>query len=385
MKSRTPPRARSLLFFSFFLRACALPEAPARPTLSPAENGFPTGAAEPPQVTPFAMPEPELRRRAVEPTLVTLDGYSYAGCYEDGSSPLAVTSEYDNGMTPELCRNLCSLAECPVFGVANGFECHCGKTLEPFAVSVVDSECTQACGGDDRDLCGAGQRLNVYSATVGFENLGKGGGNGDGGSSTSGGGGGGSGNGGSGANDGDSGDKSSPPGSKPSSTDGSSSSSNDGGDGKGNVTLSVGAIAGIAIGSAGVVAIVAGILACIFCLRKRNNNNQPAMMPPPSTIGGYQQDMTQQQPTPMQQYSNVSPQQQAPPQYGFLKPNESSPSYSNISPVSDPTGRSVSPLVAGGTAPPPPPPPGQGSGGGAPAHEMQAGMAYEMPGSVYQK
>jgi hypothetical protein len=309
-----------------------------------------------------------------------LENYSYLGCYEDGAEPLAVTYEFDNGMTPELCRNICSLASCPAFGIGGSFECHCGKSLEPFAVSADEKECTRACAGDERDICGGGKRLNVYSATVGFEGLG--GGNGSTGASasspsnSSGGGGNG------GTNDGASGDSKdgSSSGSKSGSSGGTGDNNNNtNGDTKGGVTLSAGAIAGIAIGSAAVAAIISGVLACVFCFRKRNiNNYTPPVMMAPTAIGGYQPDTPQQQ--PMQQYSNLGPvQQQGPHQYGFVKANENSPSYSTVSPASEAVGRSVSPLVAGGTAlPPPGPPPGH-------SHEMAAAMAYEMPVSVNQK
>jgi hypothetical protein len=348
--------SRSLLFAFLLSLAVALPDAPSQPTLSPSEDGSPPSASAP-HITPFAVPEPELRRRAAAATVAGLDGYSYLGCYQDGSDPLSITSKFDGGMTPQLCRNLCSLEGCPIFGLGHSYLCHCGKTIPPFAVSAAEEECTEACAGDQRVLCGGGKRLNIYSATVGFEGLGASSPNGTGSDGKSAGG---SGN--SGSDGSSSGSGSNSSGSKSGDSDNDNDGSSDGN--KGGANLSVGAIAGIAVGSACLVAILGGILACVFCLRRRKNKrNRPVVMP-----------TTYQNPPPQPPVSDFSQQQQGPPHYGFAKANESSTG----SPTSEPARRDVSPLVAGGFAPPPGPPPRQ-------AHEMTATMTYEMPGPGYAR
>jgi hypothetical protein len=110
----------------------------------------------------------DLRRRQANPTVAALDGYTHLGCYQDGSDNiLGVTSKYDNGMTPELCRNVCSLASVGIFGVENGYQCYCDSTIANFAVTAPAAECTEKCWGSSAALCGGGRRINVYSATNG--------------------------------------------------------------------------------------------------------------------------------------------------------------------------------------------------------------------------
>lgn len=127
---------------------------------------------------PALAPDPTLHARqastsaSIVPTPASIPGYSYLGCYEDGSRHiLTVTSAFDSAMTPQLCRNLCAVARCGVFGVKDAFNCVCGQKLEAFAVNADAGECTDPCKGREGDLCGGRSRANVYSATAGLDDI----------------------------------------------------------------------------------------------------------------------------------------------------------------------------------------------------------------------
>lgn len=199
------------------------------------------------------------------PVRVTVADYSYLGCFQDGSNHiLTVKSQFDTGMTPELCRNLCLVAECGIFGLKDQYSCLCGREVEPFAVSAPESECLEKCRGNTAVACGASGRMNVYSATVSLTAVDRGavptaGGNSDNGS----------------------GDDSSPD----SNDDGSGSGSNN--DGKKGGGLASGAVAGIAIGCILIGALLAGGIGFFLFRRRRNAKNEasgyPTAIPPASS------------------------------------------------------------------------------------------------------
>lgn len=127
---------------------------------------------------PAPTPGPALHHRqasstaSIPPTVASIPSYTHLGCYEDGSNHiLGVTSEFDTGMTPQLCRNLCAVERCAVFGVKDAYSCLCGRSLEGFAVSAEAGECDKPCRGGREDLCGGKSRMNVYSATADLEDI----------------------------------------------------------------------------------------------------------------------------------------------------------------------------------------------------------------------
>lgn len=143
-------------------------QARAQPPASiPTEAPSPAQIAHAAATTAFEAPlHQQLVKRA---EVKAVDGYTHLGCWQDGSNHiLSVTANFDNGMTPELCRNVCSIASCNMFGVENGYHCYCGNSIEAFAVSATDDSCTATCWGAKDVICGAGQRMNVYSATADF-------------------------------------------------------------------------------------------------------------------------------------------------------------------------------------------------------------------------
>jgi hypothetical protein len=66
-------------------------------------------------------------------------------------------------MTIEICANFCIVQQGQqLFSVEYGGECYCGDALNAGSVSTVSSDCNMPCGGNAAELCGAGNRLNVY-------------------------------------------------------------------------------------------------------------------------------------------------------------------------------------------------------------------------------
>lgn len=83
----------------------------------------------------------------------------YLGCFVDqGPRTLPDNLLGDNALTAEKCAAHCS--DYKYFGVEYGRECWCGNS-QPQTIAA-ESECSFACAGDDAQLCGAGNRINVW-------------------------------------------------------------------------------------------------------------------------------------------------------------------------------------------------------------------------------
>lgn len=64
-------------------------------------------------------------------------------------------------MTLESCADFCSGHK--YFGTEYGGECYCGNDLDPSSDSADQTDCSMRCTGDETELCGAGNRLSLYS------------------------------------------------------------------------------------------------------------------------------------------------------------------------------------------------------------------------------
>lgn len=95
----------------------------------------------------------------------TVADFSYHGCHRDSTSQRSLTGPQANrpDMTLETCADLC--AQYGWFGVEYGSQCFCGTDLAASAAEpeLSDSECDAPCGGNSRELCGAADRLSVYT------------------------------------------------------------------------------------------------------------------------------------------------------------------------------------------------------------------------------
>lgn len=90
-------------------------------------------------------------------------GYTSLGCYTEATNGRALP----HGEEPEIravqpCINACASKEYVYAGLEYGGECWCGDSLSRGAVRAPAAECNIACSGNRTELCGGGNRLNVY-------------------------------------------------------------------------------------------------------------------------------------------------------------------------------------------------------------------------------
>ncbi|KAH8592518.1 WSC domain-containing protein [Bisporella sp. PMI_857] len=90
-------------------------------------------------------------------------GYAYSGCFTEPSNAraLSASSYVDDLMTLEKCAVACSSFN--VFGVEYGRECWCGNALNSGSLMAPENDCNFSCPGNSSQICGAGNRLNVYT------------------------------------------------------------------------------------------------------------------------------------------------------------------------------------------------------------------------------
>lgn len=87
------------------------------------------------------------------------------GCYTEAPGrALSASSFNSDAMTPQLCATYCTSKNLPLFGIEYGRECWCGAYLRAGSTKTSDSQCSFPCPGAKTSKCGAGDRLNVYSA-----------------------------------------------------------------------------------------------------------------------------------------------------------------------------------------------------------------------------
>ncbi|KAL2129233.1 hypothetical protein VTI74DRAFT_8062 [Chaetomium olivicolor] len=87
----------------------------------------------------------------------------YLGCFVDqGARVLPDNLLGDDQMTAQKCAAHC--ANYSYFGVEYGRECWCGNS--PPKVAASESECSMRCAGDDTQICGAGNRINVWGSAL---------------------------------------------------------------------------------------------------------------------------------------------------------------------------------------------------------------------------
>lgn len=104
--------------------------------------------------------EPTLRAPAV---LQLIDNYNYAGCYTEGSNgrALGASSNTSENMTVENCAAFCKGFK--YFGIEYASECYCDDLVRAGSVKAGETECSMTCSGNDGEICGAGNRLTLYT------------------------------------------------------------------------------------------------------------------------------------------------------------------------------------------------------------------------------
>ncbi|KAF9265003.1 WSC-domain-containing protein [Marasmius fiardii PR-910] len=88
------------------------------------------------------------------------------GCYTDnvnGAGRTLNAASFTDGtaMTVEKCTSFCDSKSFIYSGVEFGGECYCDNNIH-IGVKVAATDCNMACTGNHNELCGAGNRLNVF-------------------------------------------------------------------------------------------------------------------------------------------------------------------------------------------------------------------------------
>ena len=92
--------------------------------------------------------------------------WSYLACYSDDPSNRALTGPSycdDTGLAQEKCIEFCDSKGYSLAGVEFGSECYCGYSLSSSAATQAESDCSMTCTGNGDEVCGAGNRLNVFT------------------------------------------------------------------------------------------------------------------------------------------------------------------------------------------------------------------------------
>lgn len=99
------------------------------------------------------------------PVIVKGDAnFTYAACYAEPANNRALANQVLPGavMTVEKCLSAC--AQFQYAGIEYGGECWCGNTLATgTAKASAESECNFPCSGNSSQICGAGNRLTMYT------------------------------------------------------------------------------------------------------------------------------------------------------------------------------------------------------------------------------
>lgn len=93
----------------------------------------------------------------------SVGNYNYAGCYTEGTGGRALSAKSiaTSDMTIENCASNCT--GYTYFGVEFGSECYCGNSLGAGSVKTAEGDCDMNCPGKPKEVCGAGNRLTLYS------------------------------------------------------------------------------------------------------------------------------------------------------------------------------------------------------------------------------
>ena len=96
-------------------------------------------------------------------------GWNYAGCITEGTNnrrSLQYQLILPQTNSAQNCLVQCSTYGYTAGGMEYGEECYCGDAGDPFtngATTAPETDCTTACPGDARYICGAGNRLSFYT------------------------------------------------------------------------------------------------------------------------------------------------------------------------------------------------------------------------------
>ncbi|BFZ56810.1 hypothetical protein PYCC9005_003858 [Savitreella phatthalungensis] len=98
----------------------------------------------------------------VSPTLAqSSNSLTFLGCYTDSTSNRVMTRVTAAKSTVDSCTSACSAKGFSFAGIEYGGECYCSNAA-PTSTKNDASQCSMPCNDDFTQLCGAGDRLQVY-------------------------------------------------------------------------------------------------------------------------------------------------------------------------------------------------------------------------------
>lgn len=93
-------------------------------------------------------------------------GWSYQGCYVDGLNGRDLNNQQpdSNTLTIQSCITACVSAGYSIAGLEFSTQCFCDNFLyNGAALATNQADCNMPCSGNSAEVCGAGNRLSIYS------------------------------------------------------------------------------------------------------------------------------------------------------------------------------------------------------------------------------
>jgi WSC domain len=94
------------------------------------------------------------------------NGWGSQGCWIDGVNGRILTHEENNnnGLTIESCVTICSGLGYTIAGLEWSVQCFCGNSIiNGGELATLQTDCNMPCSGNVDEVCGAGQRMSIYS------------------------------------------------------------------------------------------------------------------------------------------------------------------------------------------------------------------------------
>lgn len=138
------------------------------PSSSPPPSSTPPASSTtrtPMSSTPGMPPRPSSTSATGPAPTATSGPWVPLGCFSEGTTARALrdASTSSNLMTPAFCQDFCASKNLQYAGVEYGRECYCGSAIYSYPAT---SGCNMACAGFAGEICGGGNRLNVFNNTA---------------------------------------------------------------------------------------------------------------------------------------------------------------------------------------------------------------------------
>lgn len=136
--------------------------APASSSKAAAASSKPASSPSITAGTPAATSVPSKGNSAA----ATVGGYTYAGCYQDNIGRVLTGDILPNlgPMTNDKCVANCVSKGFSIAATEYGGQCYCGNDLVGSA-KLAEDQCTIACEGNSKEVCGGSWAISVYSKT----------------------------------------------------------------------------------------------------------------------------------------------------------------------------------------------------------------------------